>query len=363
MKTLILCVDRDDDLGVKAKVASPVVGRKNNLRALIALGIEDPEDSDANVMLMGIKLYRKYKELGREVEIATICGDTNVGVVSDANLVRQFYSIIEQFSPDTVVLVSDGAEDEFILPVISQRVQIEHVERVVIKQAKNIESTIYIMMSALKNPKIARKVIVPIAIALMTMGILVMLGLLEVALGLLLTLIAMFLLSKALNLEGQVARMVEDMRGVVRTRRYLLFSGIVLSLLLMALGAIIAYNSAVDEDTAGRFIYFFSDRILWFIIIAAITYTLGNTLDTYIRSGKFIRSSGTLIMSLLAIGFIFMTTLEMIGYQLDYIEEYSLDYSLRWLIAGVVLLVFTLLIHQYNKKRRQRGGRKEGWLR
>ena len=159
MKTLILCVDRDDDLGVKAKVASPVIGRKSNLKALIALGIEDPEDSDANVMLMGIKLYRKYKEMGRDVELATICGDRNVGVVSDANLVRQFYSVLEQFSPDTVVLVSDGAEDEFILPVISQRVQVEHVERVVIKQSKNIESNFYIVMSALKNPKIARKVL------------------------------------------------------------------------------------------------------------------------------------------------------------------------------------------------------------
>jgi putative membrane protein len=50
MRTLVLCVDRDDDLGEKAKVTSPVVGRKSNLKALIALGIEDPEDSDANVI-------------------------------------------------------------------------------------------------------------------------------------------------------------------------------------------------------------------------------------------------------------------------------------------------------------------------
>ena len=112
MRTLILCVDRDDDLGEKAKVTSPVVGRKNNLKAVIALGIEDPEDSDANVIFMGLKLLKKYHDMGREVEIATICGDRMVGIQSDANLIRQFYAVVEQFSPDSVVLVSDGAEDE-----------------------------------------------------------------------------------------------------------------------------------------------------------------------------------------------------------------------------------------------------------
>ncbi len=66
MRTLVLCVDRDDDLGEKAKVSSPVVGRKNNLKAVIALGVEDPEDSDANVIFMGLKLMRDRLHLRRQ---------------------------------------------------------------------------------------------------------------------------------------------------------------------------------------------------------------------------------------------------------------------------------------------------------
>jgi len=54
MKTLILNVDRDDDFGRKAKVKSPIVGRRDNIDAANKLGQVDPEDSDLNNL-------RKYK--------------------------------------------------------------------------------------------------------------------------------------------------------------------------------------------------------------------------------------------------------------------------------------------------------------
>ena len=42
-KVLILCVDRDDDLGVKTKIKTPILGRKENLEAAVALALKDPE--------------------------------------------------------------------------------------------------------------------------------------------------------------------------------------------------------------------------------------------------------------------------------------------------------------------------------
>ena len=362
MKTLVLCVDRDDDLGVKSQVTSPVIGRKNNLKALVALGMADPEDSDTNVMFMGLKLFKWYKDMGREVEVATICGDKNVGVVSDANLVRQFYSVIEQFSPDTLVLVSDGAEDEVILPVISQRVQVEHVERVVIKQAQNIESTFYIIMSALKNPKIAKKVIVPVAMALMLWGIMMILGETEAALGLMLAFFSLFLLSKALNLEGQVARMFEDTQGALKTRRYLLFGGVIISMTLIVSGMFYSFFQARNEEEARRFLYQFLNSIMPFIILAAVSYTLGNTFDTYMRKGKFIRSTWTIVFSLGAIYFIARTTMDFIGAVLGYGDSFNWENGLRYLAIAGLLLIITMAVHNYNKGK-SKGKRKVGWMR
>src|SRR5438132_1208262 len=51
MKTLVLCVDRDDDIGVKTGIRGPIVGREGNLAAATKLGLADPEDSDVNALL------------------------------------------------------------------------------------------------------------------------------------------------------------------------------------------------------------------------------------------------------------------------------------------------------------------------
>lgn len=362
MKTLILCVDRDDDLGVKAMVTSPVVGRKNNLKALIALGIEDPEDSDANVMFMGLKLYKKYKELGREVEVATICGEKNVGMMADANLVRQFYAVLEQFTPDTVVLVSDGAEDETILPLISQRVQVEHIERVVVKQQQNLESTFYIVKSALKNPKIGKKIIAPVAGALVFFGILMILGFTAQAFGVMIILLALFLLSKALNLEDQLARIFDDTRGAFKNKRYFLFAGMFVSLALVLTGVFISYMRAMDTDSTGKFIFRFIYNIWLCLILAGGFYMFGTSLDTYMRTGKFIKSTWTILLSLAATGFIAKVTVDFLGYILDYTANFTWENELIYLTAGVILLIVSGMVYTYNKNK-TKGKRKVGWMR
>ncbi len=362
MKTLVLCVDRDDDLGEKAKVISPVIGRKNNLRAVIALGIEDPEDSDANVIFMGLKLYKKYKEMGREVEIASICGDKMVGIQSDANLVRQFYAVIEQFTPDTVVLVSDGAEDEVILPLISQRVQIEHIARVVVKQQQNLESTYYIIMSAFKNPKIGKKIIVPLALILMSWGILMALGEAAIAMGLMVILIASFLMVKALNVEDQITRVFDESRDALRTRRYLLFAGVVLSFVLVITGVIVGYMRASVEDVEiAKFAYIFLNNVWIWIVLAALSYTLGSALDTFVRTNRFIRSTWVILLSLAAIYFIASTAFNFVGF-VGFNEKFEVTENLIYMFIGVFLLLVGGVVYTYNKGK-NRGKKKTSWLR
>ena len=44
---------------------------------------------------------------------------------------------------DNVVLISDGAEDEYILPIIQSRIKITSVSRVSVKQSHELEDTYY----------------------------------------------------------------------------------------------------------------------------------------------------------------------------------------------------------------------------
>jgi len=74
-RTLVLCVDRDDDIGYKGKIESPVLGRPACLRAANTLALADPEDSDVNAIFQAIKIYDELAAAGESVEIALVSGD------------------------------------------------------------------------------------------------------------------------------------------------------------------------------------------------------------------------------------------------------------------------------------------------
>jgi putative membrane protein len=122
MDVLVLCVDRDNDLGRKAGVETPVVGREANIQAALRLAIADPEDSDLNT-IWRIKALDEVTASGRRAEIASIAGDVKVGLVSDGKLSEQIEGLIQRLSPRGVIIVSDGAEDEAIVPIIQSRVR------------------------------------------------------------------------------------------------------------------------------------------------------------------------------------------------------------------------------------------------
>src|SRR2546428_678362 len=159
MKTLVLCVDRDNDIGIKTGLRTPLVGRDENLAAATRLGLADPEDSDVNALLSAVSIYDGLQKDNADAEVATICGDVRVGSVSDLVLTKQLDQVLEQLRPDRVFLVSDGAEDEAFSPIIGSRIRVDHVRRVYVRQTPTAESLYYTIGRQLKNPRARRKII------------------------------------------------------------------------------------------------------------------------------------------------------------------------------------------------------------
>src|SRR2546427_9157803 len=167
MKTLVLCVDRDNDIGIKTGLRTPLVGRDQNLAAATKLGLADPEDSDVNALLSAVSIYDGLVKEGSDAEVATICGDVRVGSVSDLVLTKQLDQVLAELRPDRVFLVSDGAEDEAFAPIISSRIRVDHVRRVYVRQTPTAESLYYTIGRHLKNPRVRRKIIGPLGFVLL----------------------------------------------------------------------------------------------------------------------------------------------------------------------------------------------------
>ena len=117
-KLLVICVDRDDDIGKKAGIASPVVGRNACLDAAQRLALEDPEDDDSNAIFGAVKTYEDLISKGYTAEVVTIAGDKNRGVQADEKIVAEIKLVLEKFSANGAVIVSDGDDDEMVIPVI-----------------------------------------------------------------------------------------------------------------------------------------------------------------------------------------------------------------------------------------------------
>ncbi len=170
MKVLVLCIDRDDDLGRKGKIEGPVIGRHECVRAALELGLADPEDADTNTMLAAISTYDELVKKGINAEVATITGDVQVGYVSDMVLTKQLEETLEVTMASSVVLVGNGAEDEFIFPMVSSRIKVDSVRNVMVKQSKSAESTIYYAIKMIKDEKTRKKIIAPLGLLLFAVG-------------------------------------------------------------------------------------------------------------------------------------------------------------------------------------------------
>ena len=138
-RLLVICVDRDNDVGEKARVSTPVVGRNACIEAAQKLALEDPEDADANSIFFAIKTYEDLARKGYQAEVIVVAGVEGRGVQADEKIVREVRSVLNSFSADGAVIVSDGEDDESVIPIIQNVVPVVSVQRVVMKVSRSVE--------------------------------------------------------------------------------------------------------------------------------------------------------------------------------------------------------------------------------
>jgi len=185
-RTLVLCVDRDDDLGVKAGIKTPIIGREENVNAAVNLALKDPEEPDANAIFEAIRIYDRFKQSTPEKEpkgecqIATIAGSELGDVGADKALVAELTEVLKTFQASEVILVTDGFSDEAILPLVQSRVPVSSVRRITVRHSESIEETVWLFSRYVKilfeNPKYSRTMLGLPGILLIVLGAMYMLN-------------------------------------------------------------------------------------------------------------------------------------------------------------------------------------------
>ncbi len=159
-KLLVICIDRDDDLGRKTGIPTPVVGRDACIEAAQRLALEDPEDADSNSIFYAVKTYEDLVSKGYNAQVITVTGVENRGVQADEKVASQIKSVLKKFSANGAVIVSDGEDDEMVIPVVQNVIPVISVQRVVMQVSRTIEHSYAVFGKFLKlimyNPKYSK---------------------------------------------------------------------------------------------------------------------------------------------------------------------------------------------------------------
>ncbi len=355
MKLLIVCVDRDNDLGVKVGVQTPVIGREDVLRAAIALGLKDPEEADTNSIFAGLKVYDDYKKSGVDAEVAVICGDQDVGIKSDAALSSQIDTVLSKVEPSSAVLVSDGAEDEYIYPLLSSRIKIDGIKRVVVKQARNIESIYYMILRSFQEERVRRKFILPVALALIVFSAFsILTGVMrsfntnfpDVTWPVVFFTLGLYIVIKAYNLDEPLRAMSQDVKTAISTMPFLLLAGIIIVAGLV--GGWNVLQTSLDENSGmtesqwqlQQMILFIS-YLLWAGVFAVILLGIGRALNVYIKGNDFPHKFFPMVFSILSFGSFFYCGLFILMFFNVPGKEVVDDIFLFWFLG----MVFGILVY------------------
>jgi putative membrane protein len=288
-RTLVLSVDRDDDIGWKAKVESPVIGREACLKAADTLALADPEDSDVNAIFSAIKIYDELIAKGEEAVVAIVAGNHLHMIEGDRKIASTLDAVIKETGPDSCILVSDGAEDEYIIPIIQSRLPVSSIRRVIVNQMPNLEGTYYILKKLLDDPKIARVVLVPLGLAMLLYASAFLLGYPGTATIIVIGVIGIYLLYKGFNLDEFIHSIGSAFRASL-TRGRFSFVTYSTTILLAVIGftmgfiTVLKYYSSTSE-WGGVLLYVmtFIYGAIWWLIVAGLVTSVGIIIDVYIN--------------------------------------------------------------------------------
>jgi putative membrane protein len=337
-RVLVLCVDRDADLFVKAGEEGPVYGREAVLAAAQKLGLADPRESDTNSLYEAVRVCDAYRKKGVEAEVVAVVGSQELGLESDNRLSKQVDEVLRRFKAEGAVVVSDGAEDEHIMPIVESRVKVIGVRRVVVRQSERLESTYYLLQDFLKelvnDPKLSRLLIGLPGLALVLYMLLGSHGW-----RLIVGIVGVYLVIKGFGMENAIDKAYNEFKSSFILGKISFFTYGV-AVLIAAAGIVVGYDELARRGVplsplSGSLPVFISESID-LLTFAALVALVGKGIDSFLE-GESLRRYALIGVFIIA----FRVVIDAVSlFMLGEINYASLA---LWVILGLILSMFTFI--------------------
>ena len=306
MQTLVVAIDRTGDVPGQTGVSLPISGADTISDLILELGMADPEDSTVNTLLEALSVGREIEAEGDAATVAVVSGNTEGVVPADQAIAEQVDELLALHDPESAIVVIDSTEDERLLPIIESRIQVDSVDRVVVRQARDLESTYYLLKQFLADEELRGTVLVPIGIVMLVFPAILMLSDVAVAIGSITAVIGTFLLYRGFGIDERLAGLSSQAREALYSGRISIVTSVIaagLALVGIFVGVLGISELQLDSlqfVTAMAFAYY---SVPW-IALGAIAATIGRLVDELLRDDQLRMSSLNLPFGALAMGLV-----------------------------------------------------------
>jgi putative membrane protein len=307
--TLVVCVDRSNAVGQTTGRSTPVVGADAVEALVTEVGVADPEDASVNCILEALRVARDLETEGDDSVVAVVSGAADAAVGADRSIARDVDAVIEDCDPDAAVVVVDSPRDERLVPIVESRVRVDSVDRVVVRQDRDIESTYYRLKQFLADEELRQTVLVPLGVALVVFPVLSFLTRTAVAVATITAVTGLFLLYKGFGVDAAAVDLAAQARDAVYSGRvslvtYAVAGGLTLVGTFAGATSVSGLDRvALDGSLLLQVMAFAHGSVPW-VAVAALTASLGRLLDEAIGSGELTSAYLNLPFLAVAIGLV-----------------------------------------------------------
>lgn len=356
-RVLVVCIDRDDDLGKNGGVETPVFGRDQCINAGTRLAIEDPEDADSNAIFGAVKIYEELVTKGYETEVAVITGAYNRGIEADEKISSELIQVLSKFKAEGVVIVSDGEDDETVIPLIQAMVPVISIQRIIIRHSRSVEYSYAVFGKYIKmlvyDPRYSKFFLGVPGALLISSGFATIFGFTREALAIVLSVLGVAFVMRAFDIDKSISSLNRTTPSTF-IRIFSTFAGIMIILVGISNGIsnipdeAIAKGASISEIITNRAVVGgFVNGAITLIWIGLGTIFGGILLSNWFKGSIRIFSD---IIRLVILGTIYIPAIQFTSVLTEKTNPFNLISSL--LIGLAVTLVATTFLFQYfrNKK-------------
>jgi putative membrane protein len=356
-RVLVVCIDRDDDLGKNGGVETPVFGRDQCINAGTRLAIEDPEDADSNAIFGAVKIYEELVTKGYETEVAVITGAYNRGIEADEKISSELIQVLSKFKAEGVVIVSDGEDDETVIPLIQAMVPVISIQRIIIRHSRSVEYSYAVFGKYVKmlvyDPRYSKFFLGVPGALLISSGFATIFGFTREALAIVLSVLGVAFVMRAFDIDKSLSSLNRTTPSTF-IRIFSTFAGIMIILVGISNGISDIPNGAIAEGasiseiiTTRAVVGGFVNGAISLIWIGLGTIFGGIFLSNWFKGSIRIFSD---IIRLVILGTIYIPAIQFTSVLTEKTNPFNLISSL--LIGLAVTLVATTFLFQYfrNKK-------------